>query len=110
MLQVDFDSWNGEAFYSDKMPEVIEILKGKNLLVPSEGAMVVDLSEKDMPPCIIEKTNGSSTYATRDLAAILYRARTYDFTKAIYVTSYEQILHFRQVFETAKNLNLPEKY
>ena len=110
MLQVDFDSWNGEAFYSDKMPEVIGILKGKNLLVPSEGAMVVDLSEKDMPPCIIEKTNGSSTYATRDLAAILYRARTYDFTKAIYVTSYEQILHFRQVFETAKNLNLPEKY
>ncbi len=110
MLQVDFDSWNGEAFYSDKMPEVIEILKGKNLLVPSEGAMVVDLSEKDMPPCIIEKTNGSTTYATRDLAAILYRARTYDFTKAIYVTSYEQILHFKQVFETAKNLNLPEKY
>jgi len=110
MLQVDFDSWNGEAFYSDKMPEVVEILKQKNLLVPSEGAMVVDLSEKDMPPCIIEKTNGSSTYATRDLAAILYRARTYDFTKAIYVTSYEQILHFRQVFETAKNLNLPEKY
>lgn len=110
MLQVDFDSWNGEAFYSDKMPEVIDILKEKNLLVPSEGAMVVDLSEKDMPPCIIEKTNGSTTYATRDLAAILYRARTYDFDKAIYVTSYEQILHFKQVFETAKNLNLPEKY
>ena len=110
MLQVDFDSWNGEAFYSDKMQEVIDILKGKNLLVASEGAMVVDLSQKDMPPCIIEKTNGSTTYATRDLAAIMYRARTYDFTKAIYVTSYEQILHFRQVFETAKNLNLPEKY
>lgn len=110
MLQVDFDSWNGEAFYSDKMQEVVDILKKKNLLVPSEGAMVVDLSEKDMPPCIIEKTNGSTTYATRDLAAILYRARTYDFTKAIYVTSYEQILHFKQVFETAKNLDLPEKY
>lgn len=110
MLQVDFDSWNGEAFYSDKMQEVVDILKKKNLLVPSEGAMVVDLSEKDMPPCIIEKTNGSTTYATRDLAAILYRARTYDFTKAIYITSYEQILHFKQVFETAKNLDLPEKY
>lgn len=110
MLQVDFDSWNGEAFYSDKMPEVIEILKEKNLLVPSEGAMVVDLSEQNMPPCIIEKTNGSTTYATRDLAAILYRARTYDFDKAIYVTSYEQILHFKQVFATAKSLNLAEKY
>ena len=110
MLQVDFDSWNGEAFYSDKMSEVIDILKSKNLLVPSEGAMVVDLSEQNMPPCIIEKTNGSTTYATRDLAAILYRARTYDFDKAIYVTSYEQILHFKQVFATAKNLNLAEKY
>ena len=110
LLQVDFDSWNGEAFYSDKMQEVVDILKEKNLLVPSEGAMVVDLSEKDMPPCIIEKTNGSTTYATRDLAAILYRARTYDFDKAIYVTSYEQILHFKQVFEVAKNLNLQEKY
>ena len=110
LLQVDFDSWNGEAFYSDKMQEVVDILKEKNLLVQSEGAMVVDLSEKDMPPCIIEKTNGSTTYATRDLAAILYRARTYDFDKAIYVTSYEQILHFKQVFEVAKNLNLQEKY
>lgn len=110
LLQVDFDSWNGEAFYSDKMQEIVEILKEKNLLVPSEGAMVVDLSEKDMPPCIIEKTNGSTTYATRDLAAILYRARTYDFDKDIYVTSYEQILHFKQVFEVAKNLNLSEKY
>lgn len=110
LLQVNFDSWNGEAFYSDKMQEVIDILKEKNLLVLSEGAMVVDLSEKNMPPCIIEKTNGSSTYATRDLAAILYRARNYDFNKAIYVTSYEQILHFKQIFEVAKLLNLPEKY
>ena len=110
LLQVDFDSWNGEAFYSDKMQEVVDILKEKNLLVQSEGAMVVDLSEKDMPPCIIEKTNGSTTYATRDLAAILYRARTYDFDTAIYVTSYEQILHFKQVFEVAKYLNLSKKY
>ena len=110
LLQVTFDSWNGEAFYSDKMQEVIDILKQKNLLVPSEGAMVVNLEDKQMPPCIIEKTNGSTTYATRDLAAILYRARTYDFDKAIYVTSYEQILHFKQIFEVAKYLNLDEKY
>lgn len=72
--------------------------------------MVVNLDEYNIPPCIIEKTNGSTTYATRDLAAILYRARTYDFDKDIYVTSYEQILHFKQVFETAKHLNLDEKY
>ena len=63
-----------------------------------------------MPPCIIEKTNGSSTYATRDLAAILYRARTYDFDKALYVTSYEQVLHFKQIFEVAKMLGISEKY
>ena len=110
LLQVSFDSWNGEAFYSDKMQEVVDILKEKNLLKPSEGAMIVDLSEKDMPPCIIEKTNGSTTYATRDLAAILYRARNYNFDKALYVTSYEQILHFKQIFEVAKYLNLDEKY
>ena len=110
LLEVKFDSWNGEAFYSDKMGEVVDILKQKNLLQPSEGAMVVNLDEYDMPPCIIEKTNGSTTYATRDLAAILYRARTYDFDKAIYVTSYEQILHFKQIFEVAKHLNLDEKY
>ncbi len=110
LLHVDFDSWNGEAFYSDKMQEVVDILQEQNLLVKSEGATVVDLSEKEMPPCIIEKTNGSTTYATRDLAAILYRARTYNFDKAIYVTSYEQILHFKQVFEVAKHLKLAEKY
>ncbi len=110
LLNVEFDSWNGEAFYSDKMDEVVNILKEKNLLQQSEGAMVVNLDEHNIPPCIIEKTNGSTTYATRDLAAILYRARNYDFDKDIYVTSYEQILHFKQVFETAKNLNLNEKY
>lgn len=110
LLRVNFDSWNGEAFYSDKMQEIIDKLKAKKLLVPSEGAMVVDLSDKDMPPCIIEKTNGSTTYATRDLAAILYRARTYDFDKVLYLTSYEQILHFKQIFEVAKDLDLDEKY
>lgn len=110
LLQVHFDSWNGEAFYADKMDEVVEILKQKKLLEPSEGAMVVSLEEKGMPPCIIEKTNGSTTYATRDLAAILYRTRNYHFDKALYVTSYEQILHFKQIFEVAKLLNIDEKY
>ena len=110
LLDVHFDSLNGEAFYSDKMGEVVELLKDSGKLEESEGAMVIKLDEKDMPPCLIEKTNGSTTYATRDLAAILYRARTYDFDKALYVTSYEQILHFKQVFEVAKLLGLDEKY
>ena len=110
LLDIQFDSWNGEAFYTDKMQEVKDILEKNNKLVESEGARVVDLSKEDMPPCIIEKSNGSTTYATRDLAAILYRARTYNFDKALYVTSSEQILHFKQVFETAKYLDLDEKY
>lgn len=110
LLDVKFDSLNGEAFYSDKMSEIVDILDTNNKLVESEGARVVKLEDKQMPPCIIEKSNGSTTYATRDLAAILYRARTYDFDKAIYLTSYEQILHFKQVFEVAKLLGIDEKY
>ena len=109
MLGTKFDSLNGEAFYSDKMPEVIEILEKSGKLTDSQGAKVVDLGES-MPPCLIKKTNGSTTYATRDLAAILYRARTYDFDKALYLTSYEQALHFKQVFATAKYLGISEKY
>ena len=109
MLGSKFDSYNGEAFYVDKMPEVVNLLQKSGKLIDSEGAKVVDLGE-DMPPCIIIKSNGSSTYATRDLAAILYRARTYDYDKAIYVTSYEQILHFKQIFKTATYLGLDEKY
>ena len=108
MLGSKFDSWNGEAFYSDKMNEVKEILEKTGRLVESEGAKVIEL--ENMAPCIIEKTNGSTTYATRDLAAILYRARNYNFDKALYVTSYEQVLHFKQVFEVAKLLGLDEKY
>lgn len=109
ILGVKFDSLNGEAFYSDKMPEIVELLKNAGKLEDSEGAKVVKLND-DMPPCLIIKSNGSTTYATRDLAAIMYRARKYDFDKAIYVTSYEQILHFKQVFATAKYLGLDEKY
>ena len=111
LLGSKFDSWNGESFYSDKMPEVIDILEKTGKLVESQGAKIIDLEDKGInTPCIIEKTNGSTTYATRDLAAILYRARTYNFDKALYVTSYEQVLHFKQVFEVAKLLGLDEKY
>ena len=110
ILGSHFDSWNGEAFYFDKMPEIIQILEKSGKLIESEGAKIIDLEDKNMAPCIIEKSNGSTTYATRDLAAIMYRARTYDFDRALYVTSYEQILHFKQVFEVAKLLGIPEKY
>ncbi len=111
LLGSHFDSWNGEAFYSDKMPEVIEILEKTGKLVESQGAKIIDLEDKGInTPCIIQKSNGSTTYATRDLAAILYRARTYDFDKALYVVSYEQTLHFKQVFEVAKLLGIDEKY
>ncbi len=110
LLDVKFDSLNGEAFYSDKMQEVVELLEKSGKLIESEGARVIDLEDKQMPPCLIEKTNGSTTYATRDLAAILYRVRTYNFDKALYVTSYEQILHFKQIFEVSKLLGIDEKY
>ena len=111
LLGSHFDSWNGEAFYSDKMPEVIEILEKTGKLVESQGAKIIDLEDKGInTPCIIKKSNGSTTYATRDLAAILYRTRTYDFDKALYVVSYEQTLHFKQVFEVSKLLGIDEKY
>ena len=111
LLGSKFDSWNGEAFYSDKMPEVIQILEKTGKLVESQGAQIIDLEDKGInTPCIIQKSNGSTTYATRDLAAILYRTRTYDFDKALYVVSYEQTLHFKQVFEVAKLLGIDEKY
>lgn len=111
LLGSKFDSWNGEAFYADKTDEVIRILNDKGVLKESEGAMIVDLSDVGIDtPCIVCKSNGSTIYATRDLAAILYRARTYDYDKCIYVTSYEQNLHFKQIFEVAKYFGLDEKY
>lgn len=103
LLGNKFDSYNGEAFYKDKTDEVIEILKDKGVLVESQNAKVVNVGD-NIPPCIIVKSNGSTIYATRDLAAILYRTRTYDFYKTIYVTASDQILHFKQIFEVAKYL------
>ncbi len=102
MLGVKFDSYNGEAFYSDKMDEVVKLLDEKGLLTESEGAKVVDLSDMDMPPCIILKSDGATIYATRDIAAALYRHRTYNFYKNIYVVGLPQSLHFRQIFETMR--------
>ena len=102
MLGVSFDSYNGEAFYSDKMDEVVDLLRESGLLVESDGAQVVDLSDLNIPPCIILKSDGATIYATRDIAAALYRHRTYDFYKNIYVVGTPQALHFKQIFEVMK--------
>ena len=109
LLNVKFDSYNGEAFYSDKMDEVVERIDKSGALVDSEGAKIVDLEDKGLGVCIIKKSDGTSIYATRDLAAVLYRAKTYDFDKCLYVVAYEQNLHFKQVFEVAKHLGISEK-
>jgi arginyl-tRNA synthetase len=99
ILGVEFDSYAGEAFYNDKMQVVIDSLKEKKLLVESNGAQVVMLEEYNMPPCIVLKGDGASIYATRDLAAAMYRKKTYDFYKSIYVVGTPQALHFKQVFK-----------
>ncbi|MBE5769318.1 MAG: arginine--tRNA ligase [Clostridiales bacterium] len=99
MLGVKFDSYAGESFYNDKMDRVVEELRAKNLLVESQGAQVVDLEAYNMPPCIILRSDGATLYATRDLAAALYRKDTYDFEKCLYVVAYQQDLHFRQIFK-----------
>ncbi|MBE5753510.1 MAG: arginine--tRNA ligase [Clostridiales bacterium] len=99
MLDIRFDSYAGESFYSDKMQPVVDELKEKGLLVESRGAQVVDLEEYNMPPCIILKSDGSSLYATRDMAAAIYRKNVYDFDKCLYVVAYQQNLHFKQFFK-----------
>ena len=104
LLGVEFDSYNGESFYRDKTPAVIERLENAHLLKESEGAYIVDLEEYDMAPCIIKKADGGSIYATRDLAAIFYRKETYNFVKCLYVTGQEQKLHFAQVFKVIELL------
>ena len=96
LLGIEFDEQTGESFYNDKMDKVVELLKEKNLLKSSEGAKIVDLEEYDMPPCLIKKQDGATTYATRDLAAAIYRNDKYNFEKALYVTDYSQKLHFSQ--------------
>ncbi|TCS83080.1 arginyl-tRNA synthetase [Tepidibacillus fermentans] len=104
LLGVRFDHFLGESFYSDKMDRVVDELQEKGLLVESEGALIVDLSEENMPPIIIKKKDGSSIYATRDLAAALYRKDTFHFDKMFYVVGNEQSLHFQQVFTTLKKM------
>jgi len=104
LMDIKFDSFAGEAFYNDKMEPVIKLLEEKGLLVEDQGAMVVNLDEYDMPPCLIRKSDGATLYATRDLAAAIYRQDHYNFVKSLYVVGGEQRLHFRQVYAVLEKL------
>lgn len=101
-LGIEFDSYKGESFYTDKMPAQVELLRQKELLRIDDGASIVDLEEYNMPPCLILKKDGSTLYPTRDIAAAVYRKQTYDFDKCIYVTSSAQCLHFAQWFKVVE--------
>ncbi|MFZ2304053.1 MAG: arginine--tRNA ligase [Streptococcus suis] len=103
-LDVHFDSFNGEAFYNDKMDEGIQILEEKGLLQESKGALIVDLESYNLPPALIRKTDGATLYITRDIATAMYRKRTYDFVKSIYVVGQEQINHFKQLKAVLKEM------
>ena len=103
-LDVHFDSFNGEAFYNDKMDEAIQILEEKGLLQESKGAQIVDLESYNLPPALIRKTDGATLYITRDIATAMYRKRTYDFVKSIYVVGQEQINHFKQLKAVLKEM------
>ena len=103
-LDVHFDSFNGEAFYNDKMDEGIQILEEKGLLQESKGAQIVDLESYNLPPALIRKTDGATLYITRDMATAMYRKRTYDFVKSIYVVGQEQINHFKQLKAVLKEM------
>ncbi|MBP5242769.1 MAG: arginine--tRNA ligase [Clostridia bacterium] len=107
LLDIRFDSYAGESFYSDKMQPVIDELKADGLLVESQGAQVVDLENYGMPPCIILKKDGTTLYATRDMAAAVYRKNTYDFHKCLYVVAYQQNLHFKQFFKVLELMGKP---
>lgn len=102
LLNIDFDSYAGESFYSDRMPRVVESLKDKGLLKESEGAQIVDLETYNMPPALIKKRDGSTLYITRDIAAAIYRKETYNFYKNIYVVGAQQNLHFQQWFKVVE--------
>lgn len=106
-LNVKFDSWNGESFYMDKMDAPLQMLRDKGLICESQGAEIVDLSDYNMPPFLLIKSDGSSLYATRDLAAAIWRKQEYDFDKCLYVVAYQQNLHFKQLFKVLELAELP---
>lgn len=104
LLGVEFSNFQGEAFYNDKMDDLVSLLEEHHLLEESDGAQVVNLEAEGMPPCLIKKSDGATLYATRDLTAALYRQNTYEFDKALYVVGEEQSLHFSQFFTVLKKL------
>ena len=104
LLSVEFDSLNGEAFYNDKMDEAVKILEDKGLLKESKGASIVDLDDVNLPPAMIKKSDGATLYITRDIATAMYRARTYNFVKNVYVVGQEQSNHFRQLKAVLKKM------
>lgn len=104
MLEVSFDSYNGEAFYNDKMDEIVTMLEEKHLLTENQGAEIVDLTAYDLNPALIKKSDGATLYITRDLAAAVYRKRTYNFAKSLYVVGNEQSNHFKQLKAVLKEL------
>lgn len=105
MMGVSFDHYTGESFFEDKIPAVLDELREKNLLIKSQELDVVMLDDFDLPPCLIRKSDGSTLYATRDLAAALYRKKEYLFSKCLYVVDLGQSLHFKQVFHVLKKMN-----
>lgn len=107
LMDIRFDSYAGESFYNDKMGRVVDELRQKGLLKLDQGAQIVDLSAYKMPPCIILRSDGATLYATRDIAAALYRKDTYDFAKCLYVVAYQQSLHFRQWFKVVELMGYP---
>ena len=106
-LNVTFDSYAGESFYNDKMQPVLDELEEKGLLELSDGAKVVRFEGDKMPPCLLVRSDGATLYATRDLAAAVYRKKTYDFYKCLYVVAYQQNLHFQQIFEVLRLMGKP---
>lgn len=102
ILDISFDSYNGEAFYNDKMMPIVEELKEKNLLQDSDGAKIVELEQFNMPPCLILRSDGGTLYPTRDIAASKYRFENYNFHKCIYITAVDQKLHFEQWFKVVE--------
>ncbi|MDQ0999820.1 arginyl-tRNA synthetase [Neobacillus niacini] len=104
LMNVQFDSFAGEAFYNDKMDRVVKLLEEKQLLIESDQAQVVELIDKELPPCLIKKSDGATLYATRDLAAALYRKENYDFDLSLYVVGNEQSLHFKQLMAVLEKM------
>ncbi len=104
LLNVEFDSLNGEAFYNDKMDEAVQILEEKGLLEESRGASIVNLDDVELPPAMIKKSDGATLYITRDIATAIYRARTYNFVKNVYAVGQEQSNHFKQLKAVLKKM------